>query len=138
MVITREIKFFTKGHTDIINITDLFSETLHESRLQSGIACLYVPGTTATLTTIGYESGTIDDLKEFWERIVSMRGEYAHNAQWGDGNGYAHVRAALCGPSLVVPFNDGKPLLGTWQDIVCIDFDNRAHSRTVFVQLVGE
>jgi len=138
VVVTREIKVSTKGHTDIVNITSQLKEAVGSSRLTSGIVCLFVPGTTATLTTMEYEPGLIKDVRLYWEKVAGSRDEYEHNVRWGDGNGYAHVRSAFSGPSLVIPIIEGKPVLGTWQEVVFIDFDNRARSRTIFVQIVGE
>ncbi len=138
MIVTREIKVSTKGHTDIINITSQLKDVVAQSRLSSGMVCLFVPGTTATLTTMEYEPGLIKDVRQYWEKVAGSRDEYEHNARWGDGNGYAHVRSAYSGPSLVIPIIEGKPVLGTWQEVVFIDFDNRARSRTILVQMVGE
>jgi len=138
LVITEEIKFSTQGHTDIINLSSQIEELVSQAELTSGIACLFVPGTTGVLTTLEFEPGLVNDIKKYWEQIANSRAVYEHNARWGDGNGYAHVRAAAVGPSLVVPIVDGKLVLGTWQDIVFIDFDNRPRSRTIIVQMVGE
>lgn len=138
MVVTREIHLETKGHTDIVPLTERVVEVLRESGLSSGLVCLFLPGTTATLTTTEFEPGLVRDIKDFWERVAPATHFYEHNARWQDGNGYAHVRAQCSGPSLVLPFVGGKLLLGTWQDIVLVDFDNRPRSRTVIVQIVGE
>ncbi|MEN3184344.1 MAG: secondary thiamine-phosphate synthase enzyme YjbQ [Atribacterota bacterium] len=138
MVVTREIRIETRGHTDIVPLTEQVAEVLKESGVSSGILCLFLPGTTATLTTTEFEPGLVKDIKDFWEKTVPVTSFYEHNARWQDGNGYAHVRAQVSGPSLVVPFVEGKLLLGTWQDIVLVDFDNRPRSRTIIVQIVGE
>ncbi len=138
MVVTREIHLETKGHTDIVPLTERVVEVLRESGLSSGLVCLFLPGTTATLTTTEFEPGLVRDIRDFWERVAPATHFYEHNARWQDGNGYAHVRAQCSGPSLVLPFVGGKLLLGTWQDIVLVDFDNRPRSRTVIVQIVGE
>lgn len=138
MVVTREIRVETKGNTDVVPLTEQVAEVLKESGVSSGILCLFLPGTTATLTTTEFEPGLVKDIKDFWEKTVPVASFYEHNARWQDGNGYAHVRAQVSGPSLVVPFVGGKLLLGTWQDIVLVDFDNRPRSRTVIVQIVGE
>jgi len=138
VVVTREIRLSTKGHTDIIDITEEVEQAIARSGVKDGIVCLFVPGSTGIVTTMEFEPGLVEDLKRFWEKIASSRDEYQHNARWGDGNGYAHVRAAASGPSLTLPFKDGKVIRGTWQDIVFIDFDNRPRSRTLIVQIVGE
>ncbi|MBC7217746.1 MAG: YjbQ family protein [Candidatus Caldatribacterium sp.] len=138
MVVTREIRLETKGHTDVVPLTEQVAAILKESGLSSGLVCLFLPGTTATLTTTEFEPGLVKDIKDFWERIAPVEHFYEHNARWHDGNGYAHVRAQCSGPSLVLPFVEGKLLLGTWQDIVLVDFDNRPRSRTVIVQIMGE
>jgi len=128
----------TKGHTDIVPLTEEVAKVLERSGLRAGILCLFVPGTTATLTTTEFEPGLVKDIRDFWERVAPVSHFYEHNARWQDGNGYAHVRAQSSGPSLVLPFVDGKLLLGTWQDIVLVDFDNRPRRRTIIVQIVGE
>lgn len=138
MVITREIHVETKGHTDVLPLTEEVTRIVQESRLSSGIVCLFLPGTTAVLTTTEFEPGLVKDIKDFWEHIAPESRFYEHNARWHDGNGYAHVRAQVSGPSLVVPFSEGKLLLGTWQDIVLVDFDNRPRTRRIIVQIVGE
>lgn len=138
MVITRKIQVETKGHTDVVLLTERVAEILQTSGVSSGIVCLFLPGTTATLTTAEFEPSLVKDIKDFWERIAPAAAFYEHNARWQDGNGYAHVRAQVSGPSLVVPFVEGKLLLGTWQDIILVDFDNRPRSRTIIVQIVGE
>ena len=106
--------------------------------LSEGTVTIFVPGSTAGLTTIEYESGCIRDLKQAFERIAPMDADYAHNARWGDGNGFAHVRAALLGASLHVPFSEKHLLTGTWQQIILVDFDNRPRRREVILQFVGE
>ncbi|MFN2243232.1 MAG: secondary thiamine-phosphate synthase enzyme YjbQ, partial [Anaerolineae bacterium] len=99
---------------------------------------LFSPSSTSGLTTIEYESGAVQDLQQLFDRIVPPDLDYLHNLRWGDGNGHSHVRHALLGPSLTVPFVDGQMTLGTWQQIVFVDFDNRARSRTLVVQILGE
>jgi secondary thiamine-phosphate synthase enzyme len=128
----------TKGETDIIDITDQVAEWLNTSGLRVGTATVFVSGSTGGVTTVEYESGLVEDLQRLFEQVAPKGAHYAHDARWGDGNGYAHVRASLLGPSLAVPFADGQLLLGTWQQIVVIDFDNRPRRREVVVQLVGE
>ena len=127
----------TKGHTDIIDITDGVKKVLSESGLSEGNALVFIPGSTAGVTTIEYEPGLLHDYPKFFENIVPSNGRYKHDDTWHDGNGYAHVRAALQGSSFQVPFAGGKLLLGTWQQIILIDFDNRSRNRKVVVQLIG-
>ena len=138
MVITKNIKLKSRGETDIINITGEVESALGKSKLKNGIVTVFVTGATAALTTVEYESGLVSDLKVAFERLAPRRGEYAHNARWGDGNGFSHIRASLLGPSLTVPFLGGKLTLGTWQQIVFIDFDNRPRSRELVLQIIGE
>jgi secondary thiamine-phosphate synthase enzyme len=138
MVLTRELRLATRGDGDVIDITDRVSEEVAKSAVQDGIVTLFVPGSTAGLTTIEYESGAVHDLQEMFERIASARLAYRHNLRWGDGNGHAHVRAALLGASLTVPFSHKRLLLGTWQQIVLVDFDNRPRERRIVVQIMGE
>ncbi|MCX7668343.1 MAG: secondary thiamine-phosphate synthase enzyme YjbQ [Atribacterota bacterium] len=138
VVITRELVFSTSGHGEVVKITDKVKELLVQSALKRGMILLFVPGNTAIVTTLEFEPGLVADIKNAWERLVPSEGNYEHNLRWGDGNGYAHVRSSFSGPSLVVPFEDGKPILGTWQDIVLIDFDNRPRDRRLIVQMMGE
>lgn len=128
----------TKGRTDIIDITTKVEETISESGLNEGSALVFVPGSTAGVTTIEYEPGLLKDYPEFFEKIIPSNIRYAHNDTWHDGNGFSHVRAALQGASFTVPFSNGNLLLGTWQQIILVDFDNRSRSRRVIVQLNGE
>ena len=138
MVITKSIKLETQGESDIIDITPDVKKCLRESKLKNGIACIFVPGSTGGLTTVEYESGVLNDLKNAFERQAPRRASYDHNTRWGDGNGFSHVRASLLGPSLSVPFSGGALTTGTWQQIIFVDFDNRMRSRTLVVQIVGE
>ncbi|MEN3185738.1 MAG: secondary thiamine-phosphate synthase enzyme YjbQ [Atribacterota bacterium] len=135
---TRELVFPTAGHGEVVKITDKVVELLAQSALQRGMVLLFVPGNTAIVTTLEFEPGLVADVKNAWEKLVPSTGEYEHNLRWGDGNGYAHVRSSFAGPSLVIPFEDGKLILGTWQDIVLIDFDNRPRDRRLVVQVMGE
>jgi len=137
-VISEKIRVSTKGHTDVIDITKSVSELLTKHKLRVGNATIFVSGSTAGLTTVEYEPGLVKDLPEAFERIAPTGKSYHHDATWGDNNGYAHVRASLLGPSLTVPFNNGDLLLGTWQQVVLIDFDDRPRDRMIVVQLVGE
>ena len=138
MVVSKTIQLSTKGKCDIVNITSEVANEVSSSGLSNGIATIFVPGSTAGVTTIEYEPGLVADVKAMWEKLVPEKMEYKHDRAWGDENGYSHVRAALLGPSLTVPFSKKKMTLGTWQQIVLIDFDNRSRSREVVLQLVGE
>ena len=137
-VITETVEISTDIGTDIIDITGLVDRHLAQSGISSGAAILFVPGSTGALTTIEYESGVIQDLADAIERLVPRDIPYAHDQRWGDGNGYSHVRAALLGPSLHIPVVNGRLSLGTWQQVVLINFDNRARRRRLIIQLIGE
>ncbi len=137
MVITESIELKTRGHADMVDVTAEVAAKVRHSGVSSGIATVFCPGSTSALTTIEYESGALSDLKRMFDEIVPPDREYAHNLRWGDGNGHSHVRAALLGPSLTVPFVDGELLLGTWQQITYCDFD-RPRSRRLVVQIVGD
>ncbi|HDQ44794.1 MAG TPA: YjbQ family protein [bacterium] len=127
----------TRGHSDIADITPRVAEILSESGLREGQVTVFASGSTAGITTIEYEPGLLRDIPEALDRIAPEGADYHHDAAWGDGNGNAHVRAALIGPSLTVPFTDGRLLLGTWQQIVVVDCDNRPRRRRIAVQLIG-
>jgi len=135
---THQIVVKTTAETDIIDITPEVIQGLFRSSLRDGTLTLFIPGSTAALTTIEYESGAIHDLKEAIERMAPEDLYYKHNERWHDGNGYSHVRSALLGPSLQIPVIDGKMTLGTWQQIVLLDFDNRPRERRIIAQLLGE
>lgn len=128
----------TTAATDILDVTGEVVAAVEESGVREGTVTVFTPGATAGVTTIEYESGCLSDLRRALDLIAPSDGDYAHNLRWGDGNGYSHVRAALLGPSLTVPVVDGSPLLGTWQQIVVCDFDNRPRRREVVVQVMGE
>jgi len=138
MVVTREIGLQTRGNGDIIDITPQVEQQISESDISSGTVTIFIAGSTAGITTIEFEPGLLSDLQSLWERLVPQNIPYEHDRRWGDGNGYSHVRASLLGASLVVPFNNKRLILGTWQQIVVIDFDNRARSRQVVLQIIGE
>lgn len=137
-VSTRYLNFPTKGDVDVIDITKEVSGALLKSKLTDGVVTVFVPGATGAVTTIEYESGLVSDFKDMLERIAPQGIEYMHNLKWGDGNGHSHVRASLLGPSLSVPFAGGTMMLGTWQQIIFIDLDNRPRNRELIVQIVGE
>jgi secondary thiamine-phosphate synthase enzyme len=138
MVITDTIELSTEGHADILDITSDVAGKLRQSGLAAGIVTVFTPSATSALTTIEYEPGCLTDLRRLLDEIIDPARSYAHNQRWGDGNGHSHVRAALLGPSLTVPFADGRLLLGTWQQIVFADFDNRSRRRRLVLQLIGE
>ena len=138
MVITKKISLQTKGQCDIIDITPQVERQVAETNINSGTATLFVTGSTAGVSTIEFESGLLSDFKGMWERNVPQNIPYDHDRAWGEGNGYSHVRASLLGASLVIPFNDKRLALGTWQQIVLIDFDNRPRSRQIMLQIMGE
>jgi secondary thiamine-phosphate synthase enzyme len=137
-LVTETVEINSKIGTDIIDITGLVGQYLAQSGIINGTVLLFVPGSTGALTTIEYESGVIRDLADAIERLVPRDIPYAHDQRWGDGNGYSHVRAALLGPSLHIPVVDGRLSLGTWQQIVLINFDNRARRRRLIIQVMGE
>lgn len=137
-VYTGTIRLATKGHSDMHDLTHQVQEVVRASGFKDGIVTVFVPSSTSGVTTIEFESGALSDLKRLFDEIAPEDRDYAHNLRWGDGNGYAHVRAALLGPSLTVPFRDGSLLLGTWQQITFIDFDNRPRHREIIVQVIGE
>ena len=138
MVISKSFKFDTNGHCDIIDITPQISREVEISGLEKGIATIFVAGSTAGITTIEYEPGLVSDIKFLFERIIPQNIDYNHNLRWGDGNGHAHIRASILGANITVPFNEKSLILGTWQQIVLIDFDNRPRLREVFLQLIGD
>jgi secondary thiamine-phosphate synthase enzyme len=127
----------TTSDTDIINISPQVEDIVSRHNILNGIVLLFIAGSTAALTTIEYERGVINDLRRAIERMAPQGITYEHDIRWGDGNGYAHVRAALLGPSLAVPLRNGELLLGTWQQVVLCDFDNRPRIREINVQLQG-
>ena len=136
--IIETLTYKTTGDTDILDITPDVMGCVRRTGIKQGFVNLFVPGSTGALTTIEFESGVINDLKDAIERMAPKNIPYAHDLRWGDGNGYSHVRAALLGPSLQVPIIAGNLALGTWQQIVLCDFDNRPRQRRVLVQLMGE
>ncbi len=138
MVKTEEIRFSSKGYCHIVNVTDEVARKVAESGINSGTVTVFTPSATSALTTIEYEPGLLKDIPEFFEKILPSNRSYHHDETWHDGNGFSHMRAALVGPDITVPFNAGKLILGTWQQIVFLDFDNRNRDRKLVVQIVGE
>jgi len=136
-VITEYLHFSTKGNCHVIDITPDVQGQLKKLSMKSGIVNISVTGSTGGLTTCEYEPGLVKDLQELFDRLIPA-GEHHHDAAWGDGNGHSHLRASLLGPSLTVPFSDRKLLLGTWQQIIFIDFDNRGRQREIVLQFIGE
>jgi secondary thiamine-phosphate synthase enzyme len=128
----------TKGFTDIIDVTDKISKIVRDSKVKEGICLISSPGSTCGITTIECEEGVIKDLKRILERIAPMSEDYEHCKKWGDCNGYAHIRSALIKPFLAIPVENGKLVLGTWQQIVYLDFDNRPREREIDVKIVGK
>ncbi|MDO8603057.1 MAG: secondary thiamine-phosphate synthase enzyme YjbQ [Candidatus Omnitrophota bacterium] len=137
-IITKKIKLSTKGDTDIINITAETASAVLNSGLENGSVTVFVSGSTGGITTLEYEPGLVEDLQTYFEKIAPKKGEYQHNIRWQDGNGYSHVRASFLGPGITVPFVNNQMLLGKWQQIVFIDFDNRPREREIIVQIIGE
>jgi secondary thiamine-phosphate synthase enzyme len=138
MVDSRSIEFETEGNGQLIDITSQVQRQIRDSEIHDGIVVLFTPSSTSALTTIEYESGAVHDLQQLFNRIAPEDLEYRHNLRWRDGNGHSHVRHSLMGPSLTIPMVEGRLTLGTWQQIVFIDFDVRQRSRTVIVQILGE
>ena len=135
---TKMIQLSTRGFCDVVDITGKVESILASLKeITEGTVTLFVPGSTAGLTTIEYESGCMQDLRDAFERLVPQGQEYAHNVRWGDGNGFSHIRAALLGPSLHIPFSRKRLMTGTWQQIVLVDFDNRPRRREVILQFLG-
>ena len=137
-VVTKDITLQSKGDCDIINITSRVTDNVEESGVNSGIVALFVVGSTAGITTIEYEPNLLSDFKNMWDRLTPRNIPYEHDKTWGDGNGHSHVRASMLGASLTIPFVNKRLTLGTWQQIVLVDFDNRPRSRKIAVQILGE
>ena len=137
-VVTKTIKISSKSETDLINITEDIAKIVAESGIKSGLASIFVPGSTASVSTIEFEPNLVKDFKDAIERIVPSGTKYRHKETWGDDNGKSHIRATLMGPGITVPFQEGRLLLGTWQQIIILDFDVPARKRDVVVTLVGD
>ena len=138
MLLTRTLTLQTDGNCDIIDITAEVSQRLIEASINDGLVTVFITGSTAGITTIEYEPGVLADLQQMWQRIVPDNIPYKHDQTWHDGNGHAHVRASLLGASLAIPFKDKALLLGTWQQIVVVDFDNRPRTRQIILQISGD
>jgi secondary thiamine-phosphate synthase enzyme len=137
-IITETVNLETKGAPDLIDITDKVAEALASSKLKAGAATVFVVGSTAAIATFEYEPGLVCDVKELYEKLIPRKQRYHHDDTWGDANGFSHLRAMLQGPSLTIPFEQGKLHLGTWQQVVLAEFDNRPRQRKVIIQLIGE
>jgi secondary thiamine-phosphate synthase enzyme len=135
---TLSISVDTRGNADIIEITSQVLAAVAQSGIERGIVTIFTPSATSSITTIEYESGCLSDLRRLFDEIIPSDRDYSHNARWGDGNGHSHVRAALLGPSLTVPVVNHRLILGTWQQIIFIDFDNKPRRRELVIQVVGE
>jgi len=137
-VVTKEITLQSRGNCDIIDITSEVARRVEKSGTDNGIVILFVVGSTAGLTTIEYEPNLVSDFKDMWDRVIPQGIPYEHDKTWGDGNGHSHVRASTLGASLTVPFMKKRLALGTWQQIIFVDFDNRPRSRKIAIQILGE
>ncbi len=138
MVASERISFDTKGFCDQVDITQMVQEKIDGCDIKNGIVLVFVPGSTGAITTMEFEGGLKADIQKLMDKLAPEKEEYSHNLTWGDGNGFSHVRSSLVGTSFAVPVIGGKMALGTWQQIVFLDFDNRRRSRSLIVQLVGE
>ena len=137
IVRTSELTLNTEGFNDFHDITPTLKRALRESGVVEGLLTVINPGSTGAITTIEFESGALNDLRDALEKIASMEAEYAHNLRWGDGNGFSHVRSALMKPSLSVPVVGGELCLGTWQQVAFLDFDNKPRSRSLVINIMG-
>jgi secondary thiamine-phosphate synthase enzyme len=137
-ILTKKFSIPTQGNPDLLNITDKIKNIFKASGLKEGSLTVFVVGSTAAITSFEYEPGLVKDMQELYEKLIPRSKSYAHDAAWGDANGFSHLRAALQGPSLTVPFENGALLLGRWQQIVLAEFDNRPRQRETVVQIVGE
>lgn len=133
-----ELKIRTKGENDIVDITADVQSIIHDSKVKNGLICVFVPGSTGSVTTIEYEPGLKKDFPAALDRIAPRNMYYSHHETWHDDNGRSHVKASLMGPSITVPFKDGVLLHGTWQQIVFVELDTRPRNRTISVQVIGE
>jgi secondary thiamine-phosphate synthase enzyme len=138
MTYSETISLNTKGFSDIIDMTHDVVSVIDRSGVENGLVTVFCPGSTGAVTTIEYETGVLRDLQKVIEKIVPSNTPYEHDKRWGDGNGFSHVRSALMKPSLTIPLIQGRLTLGTWQQIVFIDFDNRKRNRNILVHIIGE
>jgi secondary thiamine-phosphate synthase enzyme len=138
MIVTKTIELSAQGYCDIHDITGIVRDRVSSSGISSGTLTVFVPGSTGGLTTIEFEPGLKADMPELMEKLIPSNVEYKHDQTWHDGNGFSHLRAAMIGPDITIPFVSGKLMLGTWQQVVFIDFDNRSRKRELIVQIMGE
>jgi secondary thiamine-phosphate synthase enzyme len=138
MIFSETISIATKGFADVIDLTGRVADALERSGIENGLLTVFCPGSTGAVTTIEYESGVVRDLQRAIENLVPSDIAYEHDRRWGDGNGFSHVRAALMKPSITVPLINGRLSLGTWQQVVFIDFDNRGRHRDILIHVIGE
>lgn len=138
MVFGKKITLSAKGFSDIKDITEQVKSIVHQSGIKSGLVNIFVIGSTASVSTIEYEPALVEDVRDQLEEFVPSSKHTRHSQTWGDDNGFSHIRATLMGPGITVPLSDGRLVLGTWQQIVLIDHDNRPRSREVFIQVIGE
>jgi secondary thiamine-phosphate synthase enzyme len=134
----KSITLSTKGNCDLIDVTGKIEDIVRESSFEAGICTVFCPGSTASITTIEYEGGLLKDFPDAMDRLVPQDITYEHHLRWGDGNGHSHVRASILGPSLTIPFVNSSLTLGTWQQVVCCDFDNKPRNRRIEVMIIGE
>lgn len=137
-VVSGTIALRTAAKDEVIDVTNRVQDIVSKSKVSNGLACVFVVGSTAAVTTVEHESGLISDLQSTLDRLYPKHIEYDHHRRWGDGNGHSHVRASLVGPSLTVPVIEGRLQLGTWQQIVFMEFDNKPRARELVVQVIGE
>jgi len=138
MIVTKTIELSARGYCDIHDITDRIRDSVKASGVSSGAVTVFVPGSTGGLTTIEYEPGLQKDIPELMEKLIPSDRPYHHDETWHDGNGFSHLRAALIGPDITIPFIGGKLTLGTWQQVVFLDFDNKRRKRELILQIIGE
>ncbi len=138
LVSTETISFRTEGFCHLVDITPMAQDKVRQSGISQGLAVVFVPGSTGAVLTLEFEGGLVQDFERLMERLAPQDASYEHDRRWGDGNGFSHLRAALMGASAVVPVVGGRLALGTWQQLLFVDFDNRRRQRTVIVQLLGE
>ena len=137
-IVNKNIKLNTRGSGDLLNITQELSQLLKSSKLKRGSLIVFVIGSTAAITSFEFEPGLIKDVQDLYEKLIPSNKHYEHDETWGDANGFSHLRAALQGPSLTIPFEDNQLMLGTWQQVVLAEFDNRPRKRQLIVQMIGE
>jgi len=135
---TSSISLSTRGNADIQDITSQVGNVIAQSGLKDGIVTIFCPSSTSALTTIEFENGCLTDLRRLFDEIIPQNREYSHNARWHDGNGHSHIRASLLGPSLTIPFSNGMLALGTWQQVIYVDFDIHPRARELILQMLGE